>query len=215
MEQAAQLYGSTVAHSRRVTVTDFSDAGVVKQVLGGDRDAFRLLVQRYERQVFTLCLRMVRNRHDAEDCAQTAFVKAYSALASFRPGSSFKSWLYRIASNACIDSLRKSSKTRHTVSTDDDESGIDLHEPGRDPRSDASLSELQEVMAQALHSLDDKYRLPLTLFHLEGLECTEISAMLKLHTGTVKTRIRRGRLMLREVIAREWPELAAMEVGVQ
>ena len=69
-------------------------------------------------------------------------------------------------------------------------------------------------MDAALRMLDDKYRLPLTLFHMEGLECKEISAMLRLPVATVKTRIRRGRLMLREIITREWPDLAVTEVVV-
>ena len=110
MEHALILCGSTVANPGRATVSDVSDSGVVKRILGGDRDAFRTLVDRYERPVFTLCLRMLKNRHDAEDCAQTAFIKAYSALASFRAGSSFKSWIYRIASNVCIDVLRRRAR---------------------------------------------------------------------------------------------------------
>lgn len=213
MVVAFQLCGVSVGELGTATVAHDTDTGIVKEVLGGDRDRFRLLVERYERAVFTLCLRMVRNRQDAEDCTQTAFVKAYAALASFRPDSSFKKWIYRIASNACIDALRRSS-SRVAVSIDSDGVRTDLPEGGLDPRQRASLSELRDVMEAALRMLDDKYRLPLTLFHMEGLECKEISAMLCLRVATVKTRIRRGRLMLREIIAREWPELAVTEVVV-
>lgn len=213
MVVAFQLCGVSVGELGTATVAHDTDTGIVKEVLGGDRDRFRLLVERYERAVFTLCLRMVRNRQDAEDCTQTAFVKAYAALATFRPDSSFKKWIYRIASNACIDALRKSS-SRVAVSIDSDSARTDLPERGPGPRERASSSELRDVMETALRMLDDKYRLPVTLFHMEGLECKEISAMLRLRVATVKTRIRRGRLMLREIITREWPDLAVTEVVV-
>jgi len=211
MEYAIRLCGPTVANLGRATVIDASDSGVVKRILGGDRDVFRLLVERYERQVFTLCLRMVKNRHDAEDCAQTAFIKAYSALGQFRSGSSFKSWIYRIASNVCIDALRKSARIPATVMHDENEIQTHLAESGPGPRACASMSELRDALETALQSLDDAYRLPLVFFHLEGLEISEISAILKLRLGTVKTRVRRGRLMLREIILRDWPELASRE----
>ena len=212
MEHVLRLCWSTVANPGRATVADASDSGVVKRILGGDRDAFRLLVDRYERPVFTLCLRMVKNRHDSEDCAQTAFIKAYSALATFRSGSSFKSWIYRIASNVCIDMLRKRARIPTGVATREVDGQPEVAEPGPSPRVRASRSELRETLETALQSLDDAYRLPLVLFHLEGLEISEISAMLKLRLGTVKTRVRRGRLMLREIILRDWPELASMEM---
>ena len=188
-----------------------SDSAVVKRILGGDRNAFRMLVDRYERPVFTLCLRMVKNRHDAEDCAQTAFLKAYSALETFRSGSSFKSWIYRIASNVCIDALRKRARIPTSEASREDERPSEMVEPGPGPRARASRSEMRETLETALQSLDDMYRLPLVLFHLEGLECREISVMLRLRLGTVKTRVRRGRLILREIIVRDWPELASRE----
>lgn len=212
MEHTLLLCGSTVANPGRATVSDVSDSGVVERVLAGNRDAFRMLVDRYERPVFTLCLRMLKNRHDAEDCAQTAFIKAYSALATFRSGSSFKSWIYRIASNVCIDALRRRARIPTGVMSRDDERQPEMAGPGPSPRAQASRSELQETLETALQSLDDMYRLPLVLFHLEGLECSEISAMLRLRLGTVKTRIRRGRLMLRKIIVRDWPELVSKEM---
>ena len=79
---------------RKKMETDLSDDEVVKRVLRGDTDLFRRLVKNYEKQVFTLCLRMLGNQEDAEDCAQTAFLKAYRALNNYRPGQSFKSWVY-------------------------------------------------------------------------------------------------------------------------
>ncbi len=211
MVYALEIFRPAVANLGHIAVTDASDSGVVNRILGGDRDAFRLLVDRYERPVFTLCLRMVKNRHDAEDCAQTAFLKAYSALATFRSGSSFKSWIYRIASNVCIDMLRRHARILVGVAAREDERQPEMAEPGPSPRARASRSELREALETALQSLDDMYRLPLVLFHLEGLECSEISAMLRLRLGTVKTRVRRGRLMLRKIIVRDWPELASTE----
>jgi RNA polymerase sigma-70 factor (ECF subfamily) len=147
---------------------------------------------------------MVGSREDAEDCAQTAFIKAYSALSTYRAGSPFKRWIYRIAANVCVDLLRR-SKVRPSVPFE--EIHTELSERRPDPGQAATVSELREAVRAALSRLDDKYRLPLTLFHLEGLEYSEISSMLRLRMGTVKIRIRRGRLMLREIIAKEWPEV--------
>ena len=191
--------------------TELSDGEVVKEVLGGDQDAFRLLVQRYERPVYTLCLRIVRNTHDAEDCAQTTFLKAYSELDSFCRGRSFRNWIYRIATNVCIDRLRR-AKVQPAELSMAEQLPEDLGDRRPNPRQVASFSEMRQAVRKALDSLDDKYRLPLVLFYMEGLECTEIAGMLRLRLGTVKTRMRRGRLMLRETISKHWPELALQEV---
>jgi len=188
-----------------------SDGEVVREVLRGDRDAFRQLVQRYERSIYTLCLRIVRDRHEAEDCAQTAFLKAYSELASFNLSRSFRNWLYRIATNVCIDALRR-AKVRPAEPSIEEPRLEELGGRQPDPRQAASFSELRQLVRGALDSLDDEYRLPLVLFYMEGLECAEIAGMLRLRLGTVKTRMRRGRLILREKIARQWPELALQEV---
>ena len=190
-----------------------ADAEVIKKVLGGDREAFRLLVKRYERMVYTLCLRMLRNRHDAEDCAQVTFIKAYSALGTYRRRYSFKSWIYRIAANVCIDALRR-SKQHLRVPLNIEETSAELPIHQADQRRSAAAKELRRAVGQALGMLADKYRLPLTLFYLEGLECAEISAMLSLRLGTVKTRIRRGRLLLREIIENKWPELVSEGVDL-
>ncbi|MCD6287599.1 MAG: sigma-70 family RNA polymerase sigma factor [Candidatus Hydrogenedentes bacterium] len=211
MVLALQLIGSVVDRRERTNVACPIDADVVKSVLGGDRDAFRLLVERYERPVFTLCLRMVGHRHEAEDCAQTAFLKAYMALATFRADSSFKSWIYRIASNVCTDSLRRRSRRPQDQPLDSSESLRNVSEPAADPRQSASHSEMRELVEETMATLADKYRLPLALFHLEGLDCNEISAMLNLPVSTVKTRLRRARLMLRAAIARRWREEAISE----
>ena len=184
-----------------------SDAEVIGEVLGGDPQAFQLLVKRYERQIYTLCLRMVRSVEDAEDCAQTTFLKAYSQLSRFQTGRLFKSWLYRIATNVCIDSMRR-AKVQPTALSHSDEVPEVLPDPNPGPRKAAALSEQRQAIRQALDSLDDKYRFPLVLFYLEGLECSEIAAMLRIPLATTKTRMRRGRLMLREIISKRWPQFA-------
>ena len=199
-----------MANSQRATAVPDSDAEIVKKVLKGDRDSFRLLVERYQRQVFTLCLRMVRVREDAEDCAQTTFVKAYTALTTYNPKHPFKLWVNRIAANSCLDMLRK-LKSQPRVSLNDFAQPIELPVDSTDPRQQASGTERQIKVKAALTLVEDKYRLPLTLFYMEGLQCEEISTMLSLRLSTVKTRLRRGRIKLRAIMARRWPELIEKE----
>jgi len=187
------------------------DDRVVKRTLGGDVEAFRLLVKRYERPLYTLCLRMVRNPDDAEDCAQSAFLKAYSALESFKPGRSFKNWIYQIAANVCVDHLRK-LKRQPATPTPAELVPENLRDRQPTPRQAASMAEIRQTVRHALDLLDDVYRLPLLLFYMEGVECKEIAAMLQLRLGTVKTRMRRGRILLRETISTQCPELALGEV---
>jgi RNA polymerase sigma-70 factor (ECF subfamily) len=207
VELALQLYEASVTDSLGIAEPCLSDADVVNKVLRGDRDVFRVLVKRYEQSVFTVCLRILGNRQDAEDCAQTAFVKAYMALKTFRTRYPFKSWLYKIAMNVCIDVLRRSRECA-AVPLNSEESHAELPDDRPTPRETASLSELRTTVETALRSLEDQYRVPLALFYLEGLECTEIATVLSLRVGTVKTRLRRGRFLLREIIVGGCPELA-------
>ena len=211
MDLALSTYQVFAGRLPRPMESQLSDGEVVRDVLRGNRDSFRRLVQRYERPIYTLCVRMVRDAHEAEDCAQTAFLKAYSELSSFHLGRSFRTWLYRIATNVCIDALRR-AQVRPAEPSVEEPRPEEFGDRQPDPRQEASFSEMRRLVRGVLDGLDDKYRLPMVLFYMEGLECTEIAAMLRLRLGTVKTRMRRGRLMLRETMTRRWPELALQEV---
>ncbi len=176
-----------------------TDADLVRQTLNGNQSAYNGLVQRYQRQVYNLAYRMLGNAEDAGDLVQDTFLRAYGALSSFRQDASFLTWLYKIASNLCIDQLR-SRKTKSTLSLE-----VELEE-GREPSADmrscspeeaAIRGSVQEVVHNAVLNLPDKYRAVVVMRHLQDMSVEEIARVLELPTGTVKTHLFRAREMLR------------------
>jgi RNA polymerase sigma-70 factor (ECF subfamily) len=176
-----------------------TDAFLVQRTLDGDVEAYGVLVQRYERQVYSLAYRMLGNGDDAADLAQDTFLRAYGALASFRQDASFLTWLYKITSNLCIDFMR-ARKSRAAVSLD-----FEVEE-GREPIADRSSSPedtalrgaVSEVVQDAVMCLPAKYRVVVVMRHLQGLTIEEIADQLHLPPGTVKTHLFRARQMLKE-----------------
>jgi RNA polymerase sigma-70 factor (ECF subfamily) len=176
-----------------------TDADLVRQTLCGTTAAYNGLVQRYQRQVYNLAYRMLGNAEDAGDLVQDTFLRAYGALASFRQDASFLTWLYKIASNLCIDQLR-SRKAKGALSLD-----VELEE-GREPAADARTSApedaavrdaVQDVVQRAIMNLPEKYRAVVVMRHLQDMSVDEIARALDLPTGTVKTHLFRAREMLR------------------
>lgn len=210
MEFACPINAAAADGVRLTNELPDAEAALVDRVLSGDTSAYRELVELHQHSVYALCFRMVRNPQDAEECAQTAFVRAYASLRGFRRDAALRTWIYRIATNVCIDALR-----RKRARPDLPGSALPVPETASDsrpaPGHALTRSELREGLQKALDSLPDRYRLPLTLFYLEGLDCREVGRMLGLGVATVKTHLRRGRLMLRETVDREWPELAEWE----
>ncbi len=176
-----------------------NDADLVRQTLCGNTAAYNGLVLRYQRQVYSLAFRMLGNAEDAGDLVQDTFLRAYNALASFRQDASFLTWLYKIASNLCIDHLR-SRKAKGALSLD-----VEVEE-GREPAADARSSApedsaireaVNDVLHQAILNLPEKYRLVVVMRHLQDMSVDEIAGVLELPPGTVKTHLFRAREMLR------------------
>jgi len=189
----------TKGETRTITLVEQSDADLVRQTLGGNSSAYNGLVQRYQRQVYNLAYRMLGNAEDAGDLVQDTFLRAYGALASFRQDASFLTWLYKIASNLCIDQLR-SRKAKSTLSLE-----VELEE-GREPAADLRSSgpeeaavrgSVAEVVQRAILNLPEKYRAVVVMRHLHDMSVDEIARVLELPTGTVKTHLFRAREMLR------------------
>jgi RNA polymerase sigma-70 factor (ECF subfamily) len=185
--------------TRTITLVEQNDADLVRQTLCGHTSAYNGLVMRYQRQVYNLAYRMLGNAEDAGDLVQETFLRAYGALASFRQDASFLTWLYKIASNLCIDQLR-SRKARSALSLD-----VELEE-GREPAADsrscspeelAIRDSVQEVVQRAISNLPEKYRVVVVMRHLQDMSVEEIAGVLDMPTGTVKTHLFRAREMLR------------------
>ncbi len=177
-----------------------NDAELVRQTLCGNTSAYNGLVVKYQRQVYNLAYRMLGNAEDAGDLVQDTFLRAYSALASFRQDASFLTWLYKITSNLCIDNLR-SRKSRSALSLDAE------MEEGREPAAshrqaspeDTVIRDaVKDVVHHAILNLPEKYRAVVVMRHLQEMSVEDIAVTLDLPTGTVKTHLFRAREMLRE-----------------
>jgi RNA polymerase sigma-70 factor (ECF subfamily) len=176
-----------------------SDQHLVKQILGGSDEAFRELVRRYQRPVFSLIVRMVRDASDAEDLAQEVFVKAYRALQSYDPRRKFSSWLFKIAHNASIDRLRRKQLATVPLETpDDDAEPLAFVADSRVETPDAAVErgELAQAFETALGRLRPEYREVMLLRFQQGMAYEEISEVTGLPLGTVKTHIHRARKAL-------------------
>jgi RNA polymerase sigma-70 factor (ECF subfamily) len=172
----------------------------------GDLSAFNELVVDYQSLVYNLCYRMLGQATAAEDAAQEAFVSAWRNVASLR-GEAFRPWLLRIAANVCRDELRR--RVRRPSSSLDMALEAGVPEPPHDDPSpeDAALSsELRAGLEAALALLPDEQRIAIVLCDVQGLDYAEIAGVMKTSLGTVKSRIARGRLRMREAMLKQ-PEL--------
>ena len=175
---------------------------LVSAARGGDLDAFEALVRLYEKRVFALTLRMCGNPEDAAEAAQETFLAAWQGLAFFRGDASFSTWLYRLASNACVDLLRREGRHRAAagLSLDDEELNLDVPDPARSPQDEAERRELREEIERGLASLTPEHRQVLVLREMQQLRYDEIADILDLDVGTVKSRINRARKQLRKIL---------------
>ncbi len=170
----------------------------------GDQGAFERLVMDNQNRVYSLALRLCGDREAAADLAQEAFIKAWQGLGSFQGESSFATWVYRLATNLCIDYLRKKKRregVEPSVSLDDSDSGwAEPADRESDPQLVLERSERGRALARGLASLPGWQRQVLVLRELSGLSYQEISQALDVDLGTVKSRIARARLSLRKIL---------------
>ena len=168
----------------------------------GDTSAFEELVRLYEKRVFALTLRMCKNPEDAAEAAQEAFLSAWQGLPFFRGDSSFSTWLYRLASNACVDLLRRESRHKNAAgpSLDDEATTVEVQDTAPQPQTAIEQKELRQQIEAGLQSLTPDHRQVLILREMHQLSYDEISGVLELDVGTVKSRINRARKQLRNFL---------------
>lgn len=181
-----------------------SETALVERARRGDQDAFAALVERSQGKVYNLALRLTGSAEDASDVAQEAFLKAWRGLASFQGESSFSTWLYRLTNNAAIDFLRRRARQRGAespLSLDEEVNGLAAltPDPAPSPQEQLEHRELQAALAQGLAMLSFEHRQALSL-RLAGLSYAGIAQALELEEGTVKSRIARARLSLRNYL---------------
>lgn len=176
------------------------DKTLVSQALAGDQAAFSTLVERYQTQVYNLALRMVCNEQDALDLSQETFLRAWRGLSQFQFFCQFSTWLYRLASNCCIDFLRRQKRHRTVSMTTGDEAARQTDLPDRQPPPEEQLlqREHRTQLESALALLEPEHRQILMLRVMCDLPYEQIALVLDVPVGTVKSRLARARAQLRK-----------------
>ncbi len=194
----------TPDQSNNVDVENQDEIVLVKAAAAGNQKAFEKLVSAYERQIYVLCFRFFNNEEDALDMTQEVFLKVFRSLKNFEGRSSFKTWIYKIASNSCIThSARKKKEkegffqgildwwTKKQTAETPEEQTIDME----------SRTETQKIVSEKISNLPDIYRMPVILKDIEGVPLERIAEIQGIPIGTVKSRINRGRRMLQESLS--------------
>ena len=177
------------------------DAAAIRQVKAGDRDAFRVLVERYSRVLFGVAFRISGNEQDAEEIVQETFVRAYRSIATFEFRCSFSSWLYTIANNCALDIVkRRRPMVSISGSEEDDEAPIDLASDDPSPERQVLSGELKTRITSAMAQLTGQERTAFVLRHFEGKSIEEISEVLGIRGGSAKNAIYRAVQKLRHAL---------------
>jgi RNA polymerase sigma-70 factor (ECF subfamily) len=182
------------------------EAVLVKRARQGDLGAYDELIRRYQERIYATVYHMTSNHEDANDLAQEAFIKGYQALKSFKGGSSFYTWVYRIAVNKTINFLKQRKNKAH-MSLDDLDFNAE-HDPDlvalvseRTPRREVNLAELHEKLNGAMQKLSEPHRLVVTLHDVQGLSHEEIAEIMECNIGTVRSRLFYARQQLQAYLS--------------
>lgn len=182
------------------TDSEEEDAGLVRAAQSGDSQAFEMLVRRYRNDVFAVAFHFVRNREEAWDIAQEAFIKAHRALNRFRGDARFKTWLLRITANQCKDFLKK--RRVQTVGFDETRGAPDQAAPGQRPDDALAAEELGEAIRNAVDALPIKHRTVFILREFEGLSYEQMAEVIGCNVGTVMSRLHHARKKLQSHLVR-------------
>ena len=189
-------------------MTREEEAKIIRAVVDGNTNAFEDLVLEYQKQVYHITLKMTGNEEDAFDLSQETFLKAFRSLPGFRGEASFGSWLNRMASNLCIDFLRKKKRQGggQLISLDEEEEDRrprELPDLRHEPQSALEKKEMRQKVQEGLQRLPHEQRLILVMRDVEGFSYQEISDALKIELGTVKSRIYRARAHLARLLTED------------
>lgn len=186
-------------------MTGASESELVRRAQSGDSLSFDRLVEAHYATVYSTAYRMLGDSSSASDATQTAFLRAFEALDSFRGASAFGTWLYRIVMNVCLDELRKRrNQPVSLVAEDEEEDSLeerDIPDEAEEPAGLVEQRERQAIVQAAIGQLPEDYRAIIVLYDIRGLSYQEISEVLGVPLGTVKSRLNRARHALRELMA--------------
>jgi RNA polymerase sigma-70 factor (ECF subfamily) len=179
------------------------EPAIVAAAMAGDRSAFARLMEHYQGACYGLAWRLIGDRDLAADATQDAFIHAYEHLSSYR-GGAFRSWLMRITANAAYDILRRAQRRPTTALPDPEAGEADIPDPfGVNPVAESARLDLYRALDVALRSLPEDQRTAVILCDVVGMDYQEVAVVISSPVGTVKSRIHRGRLRLRELLAEQ------------
>ena len=184
-----------------------TDNEIILQIVQGDRDLFRKLVERYQPLVFRTCMGFLHNKDDADDLTQDIFIQVYQTLSGFKGDASFSTWIYRVAVNASLNKIRKSTKGKfiqrlETLLGIDKEQESSFHLPDNEnPENNLILNEHREWVQKALNSLPENQRAAIVLSKYDDLSQKEIAAIMNTTEGAVEALIQRAKANLREKLS--------------
>jgi len=192
LRMVAMAYSKTWASGQEID----SDSYLVERALDNDLAAFEKLVSRYQSKIVSYATRMLSDADEAEDVAQEAFVKAYRSLESFRGASSFSTWLYRIATNLCIDRVRKRKRSPQQaysldepMDKEEERGGRDVPDDSGEPSKNIEREELKAQVRQTVAEMPEKLRSVLVMCDIQGMSYDDIAGILDCPIGTVKSRL--------------------------
>lgn len=180
------------------------DILLIDDAISGKQEAYERLMNKYKQLIYNLIYRMIRNKEDVEDLTQEAFIKAFNSLDKFDKQFSFSTWLFKIATNNCIDYLRKKKLSTFSIDkeigSDDDDYTFEIPDNERIPDKNILDTERKKILEEAIESLPNKYKSVILLRHRDEKDYEEIAKKLKLPLGTVKAHIFRGRELLNKYL---------------
>ena len=176
------------------------DTELIELIRSGSTHHFAVLVERHQNRIFQFVLALLRNRQDAEDVAQEAFVGAFRKLDSFEGRSSFFTWLRRLAYNACIDHLRKKKSRKSDLSTPD--TSYLVASQSANPMNRLEERETIDAVRSAIDQLPEEQRSIVCMRDIDGMDYSEIASVLDIPIGTVRSRLHRARLELKSIFER-------------
>lgn len=180
---------------------------IIDQILSGDRQAFALLVSAYEHKAMSLAERIMRDHDEARDIVQDAFIKAYINLGRFRRTSSFATWFYRIVYTTCLNALQRRQRQPMMMPIDDDVHSSWVESSRLDSIDTAVLA---SIVREEINNMPTIYAVVMELFYARDCSYEQIAQVTGMPLGTVKTRLNRGRIILRSAISKRLPDLEIM-----
>ncbi|MDH4223042.1 MAG: sigma-70 family RNA polymerase sigma factor [candidate division Zixibacteria bacterium] len=173
-------------------------SSLVRRILDGDKESFRIIVNENQRLVSHIVFRMVYNKTDREDLCQEVFLKVYKNLSQFHFGAKISSWIARITYNTCLDFLKKKKHPASDTVSFEDVENQDLTGDYTSPDESVKREEMSTFLHREIEMMPPNYQTILTLYHLEDLSYTEISKIMQIPEGTVKSHLFRARKLLKE-----------------